>query len=465
MNLDIATLFVTLDLVAAMAAMFVWFLSIGHRSIPGIRSITLSNTLLFVGFTLISVRAVLPPFLSFIVANALICIGYTLILHGIGKFFKKNISDLVLFLAAFFYIVEFSYFFLVENSFSARLFSYLFYYASIMLVALWIVLSEFRQVRLSSHLAAALFIGFLSVSFFTLAAASLSQANVAQIFSPSTINAGVVLGQITFVVGWTFAFTLLVSERLNADKLRAESSSREKSDALANMSHELRTPLNAIIGFADVIDKQALGANHPRYAEYVTDILASGRHLLLLIEDILDISKIEAGRLELNERWFPVPAMVETMRHMVMLKAAGKEIALEVDTDPAFPQMRGDELRVRQILLNLATNAIKFTPQGGRVRLLTRLAPDGTGLLVVADNGIGMDEAGIRRARTKYCQVDDIRVRQQEGIGLGLPLAVALTEAHGGTLQIDSVPGQGTTITVSFPADRCRPPDDGPEPG
>ncbi|RAU23728.1 hypothetical protein CU669_01090 [Paramagnetospirillum kuznetsovii] len=455
MTLDISTLFTLLVVVAAMAAMFVWFLSIGHHSIPGIRSFAFSNTFLFIGLTLIALRAVLPPILSFVVANIIVCIGYTLILHGVGKFFRRRVSNTVLCIAIICYSFEFTYYFMVNNQYNIRLFFYLIYYAAVMAFALFIILQEYRKVRLVSHLAAALFIGLLSLTFTLIAAAALSQTNAAQIFSPSAINAAVVLGQLIFVIGWTFSFTLLVSERLNDERVRAETSSREKSEALANMSHELRTPLNAIIGFADVIDQEALGPDNPRYKDYVKDILASGRHLLLLIEDILDISKIEAGKLELAEQEVDIAALVEAVRHMVMLKATAKSIALMTKIDGAFLRMRGDDLRLRQILLNIVSNAVKFTPDGGRVLVSTHLASDGTGRFIVADTGIGMDKAGMERALSKYCQVENSQSRLQEGIGLGLPLAVALTEAHGGRLAIDSTKDKGTTITVEFPAQRC----------
>ncbi|WP_172822758.1 sensor histidine kinase [Paramagnetospirillum marisnigri] len=405
---------------------------------------------------MILLRGNLHPVISFVAANILVCIGYTLILAGIGKLCGKEIAWKWLVLSCVVYSLEFAYFFLVDDSFKVRLFFYLVYYAAVMMASMWIVIHAYRRIRLLSHLVAALFFGLLSLSFLVIAVLSQSQSGVTQIMSPSAINAAVVLEQTIFVVGWTFAFTLIVSERLSAERLRAEATSREKSDALANMSHELRTPLNAIIGFADVIDKEALGANHPRYREYVQDILASGRHLLLLIEDILDISKIEAGKLELDETTFPVSSTIEIVHTMVMLKAATKKVDMVLEIDRHFDRMRGDERRVRQILLNLVTNAIKFTPAGGRVTLSARLAPDGGGVFTVADTGIGMDEAGQRRALTKYCQVTDSSIRQQEGIGLGLPLAVALTLAHGGDLKIDSIPGKGTTITVTFPAERCR---------
>ncbi|MGE5548507.1 MAG: PAS domain S-box protein [Solirubrobacterales bacterium] len=236
---------------------------------------------------------------------------------------------------------------------------------------------------------------------------------------------------------------------------RAEVASRAKTELLANMSHELRTPLNAIIGFAEVIDSEALGANHPRYREYVRDILASGRHLLALINDILDVSAIEAGKLMLREEEVAVPDLVHSCLRLIQPKAMETKVEVSVAIQPEFTSVRADERRLRQILLNLLSNAVKFTPEGGAVTLRAFLGADGSGSFEVRDTGIGMDAAGLRKALSPFGQVDTAYTRRHQGSGLGLPLAVSLVEAHGGTLVIDTAPGQGTAVTVTFPPERC----------
>lgn len=464
MSLDVATLFNVLVLAAAMASAFVWFLFSDHRPIQGIGSIALSNTLLFLGFFAIATRVWLPPFLSYVVANALICIGYVLTLHGMAQFFRSRVSRVFLALAVAIYCTEFAYFYYISPLYILRLVFYLTFYAAIMLYILRMILIEYRRVRFRSHLVAAGFASFLSLSFLACAGLALLVDGGKDILSASTINALVVIEQIVFVIGWTLSFTLMVSERLGAEKIQAEVANREKSDALANMSHELRTPLNAIIGFAEVIDREALGKNNPKYKEYIKDILHSGHHLHSLIEDILDISKIEAGGLVLRDARLAVPNLIDSVMRLVSPRAAAEGVIVETEIAAAFHWMVGDELRLRQILVNLLINAVKFTPEGGRVRLTVRLAPNGDGVFVIADTGIGMDVAGIKAALTKYCQVETAYARQREGIGLGLPLAVALTQAHGGKLEIVSAPRKGTTVTVAFPAERCRQPEAAPAP-
>ena len=295
----------------------------------------------------------------------------------------------------------------------------------------------------------------MSLSFSLCAVLPLFQDKVVDILTPNWVNALVLVEQIVFVVGWTLSFTLMVSERLDHEKSQAEADSKVKSEALANMSHELRTPLNAIIGFADVIDSKALGENNPKYAEYIRDIRFSGQHLLMLINDILDISRIEAGRMELHDERIDVAGLIQSVRRMTEAKSAAAGVSVTSALDGLFPVVVGDELRLRQILVNLLVNAVKFTPAGGRVHISTRRQPDGGASFIIADTGIGMDGAGMTRALRKYCQVESALTHQREGIGLGLPLSVALAEAHGGRLEIASTPQVGTTVTVFLPASRC----------
>ncbi|ARJ64839.1 PAS domain-containing sensor histidine kinase [Magnetospirillum sp. ME-1] len=237
-----------------------------------------------------------------------------------------------------------------------------------------------------------------------------------------------------------------------AAKEQAESASRAKSEFLAGMSHELRTPLNAIIGFAETMYSQVLGPMPARYREYAGDISASGRHLLSIITDILDLSKIEAGKMELDDRPMSVTPLVDAAIRLMRDRAAGLELSAELPPD--LPQIMADERRIRQVLINLLANAVKFTPHGGRVQVSASVPPDGGLELHVADSGIGMTEDEIAQAMEPFVQVDARIARRHEGTGLGLPMVVAIMEMHGGSVTIRSQPSQGTTVTVAFPPAR-----------
>jgi signal transduction histidine kinase len=238
-------------------------------------------------------------------------------------------------------------------------------------------------------------------------------------------------------------------------KERAELASRSKSEFLANMSHELRTPLNAIIGFAELISgelKGPLGA--PCYRDYATDIRESGVHLLNIINDLLDLSKIEAGKAELREEPVDMTRIFKSCMTLVSERAGSAGITLAVGNITDGMRVRADARMMKQILVNLLSNAIKFTKAGGQVTLGLRLDSDGGVAISVADTGIGIAAEDIARALAPFTQIDNAHNRHFEGTGLGLPLTKSLVELHGGTLTIDSTPGAGTTVTVHLPAHR-----------
>ncbi|MDH3241735.1 MAG: ATP-binding protein [Alphaproteobacteria bacterium] len=244
-------------------------------------------------------------------------------------------------------------------------------------------------------------------------------------------------------------------ETLKASRDIAERASRSKSLFLANMSHELRTPLNAIIGFSELMHDESLGPlGEPRYKEYVEDIIDSSRHLLGVINDILEVSKAEAGKIELFE---------ENLLANDEIKAATRLFTKQADTagvklitEPMNPDctFRADQRKIRQVLLNLISNAIKFTPAGGSVTLTPALRANGEFTITVQDTGIGMAEQDIPAALTPFGQVESTLSRRFEGTGLGLPLSQALMEVHGGRLRLDSAPGQGTRVRITLPKER-----------
>lgn len=242
-------------------------------------------------------------------------------------------------------------------------------------------------------------------------------------------------------------------------KERAEFASRTKSEFLAAVSHELRTPLNAIIGFSEMMRDEVLGpVGNDAYGEYADHIYNSGSHLLGIINDILDLAKVEAGTAELNEEELEIADVFETSRRMFEARCqqAGNTLTCEIAEN--LPPLRADRLKLQQVLVNLLSNAVKFTPAGGSIICSAYLEPNGDMHITVVDTGIGIAEADIATALEPFRQVDSSLSRQYEGTGLGLPLASRFVELHGGFLRLESEPDAGTQVTVSFPKHRvCMP--------
>jgi signal transduction histidine kinase len=236
-----------------------------------------------------------------------------------------------------------------------------------------------------------------------------------------------------------------------------EAASRHKSEFLANMSHELRTPLNAIIGFSQILREQMFGELNERQAEYLDDILSSGQHLLNLINDILDLSKVEAGRMELQPSVFPLADVLAGSMVMVRERATRQGVDLITDIDPAVGLVEGDERKIKQVLFNLLSNAVKFTPQGGRITLAAHCTAAAVEI-TVSDTGIGIGADDQARIFDEFYQVG--RAKTQEGTGLGLALTKRLVELHQGELRVESAPGAGSTFTVVLPL-HLQPPQSG----
>jgi PAS domain S-box-containing protein len=241
---------------------------------------------------------------------------------------------------------------------------------------------------------------------------------------------------------------------LVAAKEQAEIASRAKTEFLANMSHELRTPLNAILGFSEMISGEVLGPVEDRNIEYARDIHSSGLHLLALISDILDLSKIEAGKFELREEDIDVPDLVASCMRLVEDRAAGAGITFAVELPRQGPVIRADSRKLKQILINLLSNAIKFTPAGGRIDVGASVDSAGCLCMEVSDNGAGMTADEIERATEPFVQLEVVTSRMHEGSGLGLSLVKAIAEQHHGQMRIESIKGEGTRVVVTLPSAR-----------
>jgi len=239
-------------------------------------------------------------------------------------------------------------------------------------------------------------------------------------------------------------------DELRQKSAELEVASRHKSEFLANMSHELRTPLNAIIGFSEVLQEKMFGELTDKQDEYVGDILGSGRHLLSLINDILDLSKIEAGRMELDLADFPLGPAVDNALALVKERAQRHGVSLTSEIDSGIDQIHADERKFKQVLLNLLSNAVKFTPEGGSVRV--RAKKNGAWLEVaVSDTGAGIAPEDQTAVFEEFKQVGNDRARRAEGTGLGLPLTKRIVELHGGEMRLESALGRGSTFSFTLP--------------
>ncbi|MBI1273536.1 MAG: PAS domain S-box protein [Alphaproteobacteria bacterium] len=245
---------------------------------------------------------------------------------------------------------------------------------------------------------------------------------------------------------------------LIAAKEQADFANRSKSEFLANMSHELRTPLNAIIGFSEIIKDQLFGqVGQPQYVEYAKDIYDSGELLLSLINDILDMSKIEAGKRALSETVVDMEKVVHACVRLVAARAKSHRLRMSTRVPKDLPHVRAEERALKQVMTNLLTNAIKFTPEGGAVTLTAGMDGKGRLCITIEDTGIGMAPEDIPLALAPFGQIESALSRKTQGTGLGLPLTKALVELHGGILDVQSQLGIGTTVTVIIPKDRLQP--------
>ena len=260
-----------------------------------------------------------------------------------------------------------------------------------------------------------------------------------------------------YLIGRTIRYAIerkRIETQLVEAKKAAEAADRAKTDFLANMSHELRTPLNAIIGFSSMMSTEMRGPlGHAVYKEYATDIHQSGCHLLEVINDILDLSKISVGKFDIDAATISLPAVIEDCMRMVHMKAEEAGLETIIHVSPDLPPLCADERIIKRILLNLLSNSLKFTEKG-HVRVSAQSAADGGISLSVEDTGIGISAAALPRLMHPFVQADGSLARKYEGTGLGLSLVKSMIELHGGSIELASELDVGTTVTLHFPPER-----------
>lgn len=276
-----------------------------------------------------------------------------------------------------------------------------------------------------------------------------------RMFGPKRFKKGSLIGEYSEHLG------VALTQRkqavaLHAAKVDAELASKAKSEFIANMSHELRTPLNAIIGFSDMLHTRTT-TDPDKAHQYTGYIRQAAFHLLDLINSILDVSKIQAGKLAVDKEPVELMPILSSCLLIVEAKAREKDIMVSSSVSPDFPLILGDALRLKQILINLLGNAVKFTPERGRIRVESYRLDDERAAIEVSDTGIGMSPAEIETAIRPFGQIDTAFNKRHEGTGLGLPIAYALTHMHGGELCIRSEKGRGTSVRVTLPVAEATP--------
>jgi signal transduction histidine kinase len=464
MGIDVRTLLVVHTVVSLALAVLMAIFWRGHRSTPGLGQWTLGTALLGLGTLFGGLRGAIPEFLSIVGANVVGVVSLAAFWNGIRLFDGRPARWAGALLAAAGVAAVLAHQTYVVNDIRSRVIVMSAVLSGgCLLCAYELLRGPARTFRAPAMLAAVLF-GLVASTLVFRAASIIVFPSEPGLFAESAAQSihflVSLIGKVLFVV----SLLMMAAQRLqwqlearNADlesaKARAEDASRAKSGFLATMSHELRTPLNAIIGFSDVQRQEMFGPlGHERYRQYATDIHASGTHLLELITTILDISKAEAGKLEVVPVDLDPRSALDTAVTLIRGAAEAKRIRLSIEGLGAPLTCRADPQALKQILLNLLSNAVKFTPSGGTVTVRLRALAQATIELSVCDSGIGIAAADLPRLMKPFEQAARGYSRGNGGTGLGLPLVDALVRLHGGTFRVESAVGAGTTVTVRLPS-------------
>jgi signal transduction histidine kinase len=465
MSIDVRTLLVVHSLVSLALAVLMAVFWRGHRSTPGLGHWTLGTALLGLGTLVGGLRGIIPDFLAIVGANVVGIVSLAAFWNGIRLFDGRPARWTGALLAAAgvgAFLVHQTY--VVNDILNRVIVLSIVLSAGCLLCVHELLRGPARTVRAPAMLAAALFGLVASTLAFRAVSTIVSPPPEPDLFAASAAQSVhflvALVGKVLFVV----SLLMMTAQRLqgqlevrNGDlesaKARAEEASRAKSEFLATMSHELRTPLNAIIGFSDVQKQEMFGPlGHERYRQYATDIHASGTHLLELITTILDISKAEAGKLEVAPVDLDPRSALDTAATLIRGAAEAKRIRLSIEGLEAPLTCRADPQALKQILLNLLSNAVKFTPNGGTVTVRLRALAQAGVEFAVRDSGIGIAAEDLPRLMKPFEQAARGYSQGNGGTGLGLPLVDALVRLHGGTFHVESAVGAGTTVTVRLPS-------------
>jgi signal transduction histidine kinase len=468
MEIDIRTLLVAHALVAAALAALMAGFWLGHRRMPGLGEWALGATLTGIATVGGSLRGLIPDLLSIVAVHMLGLIGMAAMWNGIRLFIGRPARWTATLLAAataVAFIIHQTY---VVDDVLRRIVVMSAVYATVSALCAVELLRAGRQMPRPSARLGALCFAAVALTLTVRAVSTLIDPPEPDVFARTAAQGTHYLVAIVVHILIVGVLLMIAAERLHGQleerneeveraRERAEEASRAKSEFLATVSHELRTPLNAVLGFSEIQRREIFGPlGDPRYRQYADDIHASGNHLLDLITTILDLSKAEARKLELERIWLDAMPVTEAALRLVRATAEAKRIHVAVEA-PATPlRAFADERALKQILLNLLSNAVKFTPEGESVTVRLDASPDRGLEIVVADTGIGIAAADLPRLMQPFEQATNAYTRKNGGTGLGLPLVDSLVRLHGGELRIESAVGRGTVVTVRLPVPGSR---------